>query len=121
MRNSDEIIRNLETAGITSFADFSTFMWNMRHNDDHTEELDRLQKEFTAIDKLTEKMKHRENSCLFIKNIGIYRAGSRNVSEREMRVILMILKKPMPISNGTFRIMIFPEMQIKSLNCRAYQ
>lgn len=60
MRNSDEIIRNLETAGITSFADFSTFMWNMRHNDDHTEELDRLQKEFTAIDKLTEKMKHRE-------------------------------------------------------------
>ena len=60
MRNSDEIIRNLEAAGITLFADFSTFMWNMRHNDDHTEELDRLQKEFTAIDKLTEKMKHRE-------------------------------------------------------------
>ena len=60
MRNSDEIIRNLEAAGITSFADFSTFMWNMKHNDDHTEELDRLQKEFTAIDKLTEKMKHRE-------------------------------------------------------------
>ena len=60
MRNSDEIIRNLESAGITSFADFSTFMWNMKHNDDHTEELDRLQKEFTAIDKLTEKMKHRE-------------------------------------------------------------
>lgn len=32
----------------------------MKHNDDHTEELDRLQKEFTTIDKLTEKMKHRE-------------------------------------------------------------
>lgn len=60
MRNSDEIIKNLEAAGIISFADFSTFMWNMKHNDDHTEELDRLQKEFTAIDKLTEKMKHRE-------------------------------------------------------------
>ncbi|MGN0622141.1 MAG: conjugal transfer protein, partial [Porcipelethomonas sp.] len=60
MKKADEIITALEAVGITSFTEFSGFMWNTRHDDDHTEELSILKKKINAVDSLIAKMKHRD-------------------------------------------------------------
>ena len=59
MRNCEKIIADLESVGIKSFKEFSGFMWNCQHSDDHTEELSLLKKKITAIDKLLAMMKQR--------------------------------------------------------------
>ena len=66
MRKADEIITALENVGITSFTEFSKFMWNTLHSDDHTEELSVLKKKIRAVDTLIAKMKQRsENSAVY--------------------------------------------------------
>ncbi len=66
MRKADEIITALENVGITSFTEFSKFMWNTPHSDDHTEELSVLKKKIKAVDTLIAKMKQRsEHSAVY--------------------------------------------------------
>ena len=66
MRKADEIITALESVGITSFTEFSGFMWNTSHSDDHTEELSVLKKKIRAVDTLIAKMKQRsEHSAVY--------------------------------------------------------
>jgi hypothetical protein len=60
MRNVDEIIADLETGGITSFNELSSFFFNMAHSDDHTEVLNALKQKIKAVDTLISKMKHRD-------------------------------------------------------------
>lgn len=62
MRDSDKMIADLESVGIKSFKEFSGFMWNSQHSDDHTEELSLLKKKITAIDKLIAMMKQRSDN-----------------------------------------------------------
>ena len=59
MRNSDKIIADLEAGGVTSFYDFTGFMHNMPHEDDHTDELAALDKKIKGVDKLIKMMKQR--------------------------------------------------------------
>lgn len=59
MRDSDKIIADLEAGGITSFYDFTGFMHNMPHDDDHTDELAALDKKIKGVDKLIKMMKQR--------------------------------------------------------------
>ena len=59
MRDSDKIIADLESGGITSFYDFTGFMHNMPHDNDHTDELVTLDKKIKGIDKLIKMMKQR--------------------------------------------------------------
>jgi len=66
MRKADEIITALESVGITSFTEFSKFMWNTSHSDDHAEELSVLKKKIKAVDTLIAKMKQRsEHSAVY--------------------------------------------------------
>jgi len=58
MRNADVIIAELESAGVESLNVLKSFMWNVRHDDDHTDELASLKKEIKAVDTLISKMKH---------------------------------------------------------------
>lgn len=58
MRNADVIIAELESVGIDSLNILKSFMWNVRHDDDHTDELASLKKEIKAVDTLISKMKH---------------------------------------------------------------
>jgi hypothetical protein len=60
MRNVDEIIADLKLGGVTSFNEFSSFFFNITHNDDHTEVLNALKKKIKAVDTLINKMKHRD-------------------------------------------------------------
>ena len=57
MRNSDTIIADLESGGITSLDDLRSFFWNCHHPDDHTDELTELNKRIKAIDKLIKMLK----------------------------------------------------------------
>ena len=57
MRDSDKMIADLESGGITSFYDFTGFMHNMPHDDDHTDELSALDKKIKGVDKLIKMMK----------------------------------------------------------------
>lgn len=59
MRGSDTMIANLETGGITSLDDLRSFFWNTHHNDDHTDELAKLNAKIEPIDKLIKMMKQR--------------------------------------------------------------
>ena len=59
MRDSDKIIADLKAGGITSFYDFTGFMHNMPHDDDHTDELATLDKKIKGVDKLIKMMKQR--------------------------------------------------------------
>ena len=54
------IIAELESAGVDSLNILKSFMWNIRHDDDHTDELASLKKEIKAIDTLISKIKHRD-------------------------------------------------------------
>jgi hypothetical protein len=60
MRNVDEIIADLESGGVTSFNELSSFFFNMAHSDDHTELLNALKQKIKAVDTLISKMKHRD-------------------------------------------------------------
>jgi hypothetical protein len=60
MRNVDEIIVDLESGGVTSFNELSSFFFNMAHSDDHTEILNALKQKIKAVDTLISKMKHRD-------------------------------------------------------------
>lgn len=60
MRGADEMIAELESAGVTSLDMLKSFFWNIKHLDDHSEELPPLQAEIKAIDTLIAKIKHLE-------------------------------------------------------------
>jgi hypothetical protein len=60
MRNIDEMIADLESGGVTSFNELSSFFFNITHNDDHTEVLNALKQKIKAVDILISKMKHRD-------------------------------------------------------------
>lgn len=59
MRGSDTMIANLEAGGITSLDDLRSFFWNTHHNDNHTDELAKLNAKIEPIDKLIKMMKQR--------------------------------------------------------------
>ena len=59
MRDCDKMIADLEAGGVMSFSELSGFFFNAHHPDDHTDELAKLKKKFTAIDTLIAKMKKR--------------------------------------------------------------
>ena len=58
MRNADVMIAELESAGVESLNILKSFMWNIHHDDDHTDELASLKKEIKAVDGLIAKIKH---------------------------------------------------------------
>ena len=58
MRNADEMISDLESAGVMSLDMFKSFMWNIHHDDDHSKDLPPLQEEINALNTLISKMKH---------------------------------------------------------------
>ena len=60
MRDSDKIIADLEAGGITSFYDFSGFMHNLPHEDDHTDELADLKEQIKTVKTIIAKMKKRD-------------------------------------------------------------
>lgn len=60
MRNADLMIAELESAGLYSLNVLKSFMWNVHHDDDHTDELASLKKEIKAVDTLISKIKHRD-------------------------------------------------------------
>ena len=58
MRGSATMIADLEANGITSLDELKSFFWNTHHDDDHTKELDAIEKKINDIEKLIEKSKH---------------------------------------------------------------
>ena len=60
MRDSDKIIAELEAVGIMSLSEFGGFMHNIHSPEDHTDEVAELKAQYTAIDTLIAKMKHRD-------------------------------------------------------------
>ncbi|MCM1270260.1 MAG: hypothetical protein NC247_06500 [Ruminococcus flavefaciens] len=60
MQNADMMIAELESAGVDSLNILKSFMWNVRHDDDHTDELASLKKEIKVVDTLISKIKHRD-------------------------------------------------------------
>ena len=46
MRDSDKIIADLEAGGVMSFSELSGFFFNFQHDDDHTDELAPVYKEY---------------------------------------------------------------------------
>jgi hypothetical protein len=60
MRNVDEIIADLESGGVTSFNELSSFFFNIAHSDNHTEVLNALKQKIKAVDTLISKMKYRD-------------------------------------------------------------
>lgn len=66
MRDSDEIIAELEAVGIMSLSEFGGFMHNIHSPEDHTDEVAELKAQYTAIDKLLAMMKQRsDNSATY--------------------------------------------------------
>lgn len=66
MRDSAEMIADLEAGGITSLDDLRGFFWNFKHPDDHTDELAELDKKIRGIDKLINMMKqHSQNYATY--------------------------------------------------------
>ena len=66
MRDSAQIIADLEANGITSLSELRSFFWNIKHNDDHTAELAELEKKIKSVDKLIAMMKQRsDNSATY--------------------------------------------------------
>ena len=66
MRDSAQVIADLEASGITSLSELRSFFWNIKHNDDHTAELTELEKKIKTVDKLIAMMKQRtDNSATY--------------------------------------------------------
>ena len=66
MRDSDEIIAELEAVGIMSLSEFGGFMHNIHSPEDHTDEVAELKEQYTAIDKLLAMVKQRsDNSATY--------------------------------------------------------
>ena len=64
--DSVQVIADLETSGITSLSELRSFFWNIKHNDDHTDELAELDKKIKSVDKLIAMMKQRsDNSATY--------------------------------------------------------
>ena len=68
MRDSDNMIADLEAGGITSLDDLRGFFWNFKHPDDHTDELAELNAKIKPIEKLINMMKqHSQNYATYKK------------------------------------------------------
>ena len=67
MRDSVEMIADLEAGGIASFSDLSGFFWNTHHADDYTDELAALNKKIMSVDKLIKMMKQRSQHSAIYK------------------------------------------------------
>ena len=66
MRDSEKMIADLETGGITSLNDLRGFFWNFKHPDDHTDELAKLRAKIEPIDKLIAMMEqHSQNYAIY--------------------------------------------------------
>ena len=66
MRDSTQVIADLEASGITSLSELRSFFWNIKHDDDHTAELAELDKKIKSVDKLIAMMKQRsDNSATY--------------------------------------------------------
>ena len=60
MRDSDKMIADLEAGGITSYTEFLGFMFNGKHEDDHTDELADLKEQIKTVETIIVKMKKRD-------------------------------------------------------------
>ena len=60
MGKADEIIAALEAVGITSYTEFTGFMINSKHEDDHTDELADLKAHINIVNTIIAKMKKRD-------------------------------------------------------------
>ena len=60
MGKADEIIAALEAVGISSYTEFSGFMFNGKHEDDHTDELADLKEQIKTVETIIAKMKKRD-------------------------------------------------------------
>lgn len=67
MQNADVMIAELESAGVESLNILKSFMWNVRHDDDHTDELASLKKEIKVVDTLISKIKHLDEIASIYK------------------------------------------------------
>ncbi|MBR1444453.1 MAG: relaxase/mobilization nuclease domain-containing protein [Firmicutes bacterium] len=60
MGKADEIIAALEAVGITSYTEFTGFMFNGLHEDDHTDEIADLKEQIKTVETIIAKMKKRD-------------------------------------------------------------
>lgn len=58
MHNADDMIAELESVGVDSLNVLKSFMWNIHHDGDHTDELASLKNKIKAVDSLISKIKH---------------------------------------------------------------
>ena len=61
MRDSDKMIAELESVGITSFTEFTGFMYRGQHDDDHTDEVAELKTHIKTVETIIAKMKHHDD------------------------------------------------------------
>ncbi len=61
MRDSDKMIAELEAVGITSFTEFTGFMYRGQHDDDHTDEVAELKTHIRTVETIIAKMKHHDD------------------------------------------------------------
>lgn len=78
MHNSDVMIAELESAGVMSLDMLKSFMWNVQHDDDHTDELASLKKEIKAVDTLISKIKHRDEIAPIYKEYKVKSGWSQS-------------------------------------------
>ncbi|MBR7083654.1 MAG: relaxase/mobilization nuclease domain-containing protein, partial [Oscillospiraceae bacterium] len=83
MRDSDKMIADLEKGGIKSLSEFKKFMWNVHHDDDHTDELANLKTRIKAIDKLIAKLKQRSEHSAVYKEYQECSALWRNIFRKK--------------------------------------
>ncbi len=60
MRDSDKIIAELEAVSITSYTEFTGFMFRGHHDDDHTDEVAELKAHIKTVETIIAKMKHHD-------------------------------------------------------------
>lgn len=66
MRDSAEMIADLEANGITSLSELRGFFWDIPHAGDHTHKLDKLRKKIQSVDKMIAMMNQRtDNSAIY--------------------------------------------------------
>lgn len=74
MGKAEEIIAALEAVGITSYAEFTGFMFNGAHEYDHTDELTNLKSHIKTVETIIAKMKHCDELASVYKE---YKGKSR--------------------------------------------